>query len=66
MINFNYASFAAVEKKKHIYCKWPLCIDAMQAVKPSNSSQNLNMSNEFSDIFKEINQNNKRNPTHLQ
>ena len=32
----------------------------------SDSPQNLNMSNESSDIFKEINQNNKRNPTHLQ
>ncbi|MBU8690383.1 DUF421 domain-containing protein [Priestia megaterium] len=32
----------------------------------SDSPQNLNMSNESSDIFKEINQNNKRNPTNLQ
>ncbi|AXI30607.1 hypothetical protein CIB87_16840 [Priestia megaterium] len=32
----------------------------------SDSAQNLNMSNESSDIFKEINQNNKQNPTNLQ
>ncbi|MBU3573260.1 DUF421 domain-containing protein [Priestia aryabhattai] len=32
----------------------------------SDSPQNLNMSNESSDIFKEINQNNKQNPTNLQ